>query len=84
MRCAFLTENTATVVTVTTRVSLIHKDVIHMLRERSVAVPLLHSRSIFPVFLLLLLLLLLLLGYAVTLLVEALRYKPEGRGFDSR
>jgi hypothetical protein len=23
-------------------------------------------------------------GYAVALLVEALRYKPEGRGFDSR
>jgi len=23
-------------------------------------------------------------GYAVTLLVEALRYKPEGLGFDSR
>ena len=25
-----------------------------------------------------------LLGYAVAQLVEALRYKPEGRGFDSR
>jgi hypothetical protein len=25
-----------------------------------------------------------LLGYAVALLVEALRYNPEGRGFDSR
>jgi hypothetical protein len=24
------------------------------------------------------------LGYAVTQLIEALRYKPEGRGFDSR
>ena len=23
-------------------------------------------------------------GHAVTQLVEALRYKPEGRGFDSR
>jgi hypothetical protein len=25
-----------------------------------------------------------LLGHAVAQLVEALRYKPEGRGFDSR
>jgi len=25
-----------------------------------------------------------MLGYAVAQLVEALRYKPEGRGFDSR
>ena len=32
----------------------------------------------------LLLLLLLLLGYAVAQLVEALRFKSEGRGFDSR
>jgi hypothetical protein len=34
--------------------------------------------------LLLILLLLLLLGHAVAKLVEALFYKPEGRGFDSR
>jgi hypothetical protein len=25
-----------------------------------------------------------MVGYAVMQLVEALRYKPEGRGFDSR
>jgi hypothetical protein len=31
-----------------------------------------------------LLLVLFSVGYAVALLVEALRYKPEGRGFDSR
>ena len=31
-----------------------------------------------------LLLLLFYMGYAVVQMVEAMRYKPEGRGFDSR
>jgi hypothetical protein len=35
-------------------------------------------------FLKFLLLYIVVLGYAVAQLVEALRYKPEGHGFDSR